>query len=417
MVSPDHLRTKFQESSALFLAVASSFGKVGGDEIDHTPRKKRCLTNSSTSNHTFDPNATANSLILRSVYATAITGDDSSSAENLSKCIISSVACRTETTETVNLIRSGGKVKSVPADTADNLTFKSVDYHENKANTSIGTGTSTFKSTSRNILQLAESVAEEMISASSCAEVDKDRNTIRHDFFCKCCGGLLFPCTINEGMPSTIRVRPLKRSRTRRRRASRYAAKQKVFDEFILQKHRGGGRTFAAGGRDSSSHGHGSSVMEVMDTKVALKAGSAARRVKDGTSKNCVRFRCGGCGQEQVLKGLKHRRETMLGETSTSAGSGSTNLQKTSVGKRHAVDSNERHTPKRNKSTIGMSGNIGSEDFVSLQSFGQSAPTAAQTKLKPLQQYQQQGKKQRKPKPKKPVKRSGLQDFLSSLND
>jgi len=385
MASPDNLRTKFQESAALFLTASACVKKV------MKKGKGNILSSHSNSKNSFDPMLTARSLILRSMYMVPVSANvDDKSPGNDTKCIIPSITCQKIKSETVNLIRSGGNVVSVPAETAEDITHKSL----------LG-----FNEMGNDVLQISSFIAHKMFSTSS-STFDAHRNTVRHDFFCKCCGGSLLPLTIDGGMSSTIRVRSLKRSRTRRRRASRNTAKKHVFDENILQKNKGGGRTFSQGTSSGStvSSSHGSSVMAVMDTKVALKTSSAARRTRDGISKNCVRFKC-GCGQVQSMKGLKRRRGNGL--------DGGTGTRRKSEESDTVHNSTSTHTT-HSESTA--SSNIGGEDFVSLRAYGQSA-AASQTNLKPL--LQQQGRKRKAPraKPKKPGKKSGLQNFLSSLND
>ena len=398
MAAPDsdNLRTLYQESASLFLSACAQ-------------KKKQKATPPAP--QAFDPTimATARSLMLRSMYDTPISSSISSG--NNSKCIVSKSSITTNNSETVNLIRSGGMAVSVPVETGEEEVSRVMEQHDKFRDTIMFADE---MNAEVDVRQLADSIASDMFSTFMSVVSDMHRNTVRHDFFCKSCGGPLLPLPlcIDGGMgmgmtmtTSTIRLKTLKRGKSRRRRASRLAAKKYAFDSNILQKHKGGGRSFShshasAGAGAGMASSHGSAVASVMDTQAALKAGHAARRIRDGISKNCISYKC-GCGHEQSMKGVRRQRGNEV-----------------DMGNKQAKDLNTKQSHPSAKRTGGRT-NVqvvsrdDSEDFMQLS--GSTTNPVPETKLKPLQQ----GKKRKATpaKPKKPAKKSGLSDFLSSLND
>ena len=427
MSSADHLRAMYQQSAAMFLATCAN------QMTDPNIKASKGCTSTATSTtklskKSFDPLAAANSLRLRSMYDTEIMASGIAS-----NCIASSTAA--EKSEIVNLIRSGGDKLSVPAEVGDIEASKSLQIYERQkkllqdqkdAGMSIADAT----------LQLAESIADNMFPGPSSSNMNSLVYAVRHDFHCKGCGNDLLPTpfsTVNGSaqlLSSKIRLKTLKRGKTRRRRASRQAAKKYTYDIHMLQKDKGGGRTFAQGNTNNMhGNGHGQSVASVMNTQEALKKNNAARRINDGMTKNCISYKCCGCGTEQSIKGMKRQRHvqgdegagarkvtnTSLVNTTASARTSSKQLSAT----RATSSFNNRKSLHASKVTT----RFDTDDFLRLgavpvpgQPQAQSQPTSIGTgierKLKPLERPVSTKKR------KAPVKKkSGLQNFLSSLND
>lgn len=139
------------------------------------------------------------------------------------------------------------------------------------------------------------------------------------DFLCRGCGSMLRPGV--DG--TTVRLRRLRRGRTRRRRASRHQAAAKVADAQSL-KHRGGGRQWSTSGATVPSspvplfspgpnsgsadidarYGTASAAAAKVQSSLERKRDHVLRRVGDGTSRHCVVYTCGECGTKLKLKGV-----------------------------------------------------------------------------------------------------------------
>jgi len=352
-----------------------------------------------------------------------------------SNCIASASSTAVEKSQVVNLIRSGGDKSSVPAEVGDIEASKSLQIYETQkkvlqeqkdAGMTIADAT----------LQLAESIADNMFPDPSNSFFNSLVNAVRNDFYCKGCGNDLLPTpfsTVNGNahgngngsaqlLSSKIRLKTLKRGKTRRRRASRQAAKKYTYDIHMLQKHKGGGRTFAQGNTNNTTggHGHGKSVASVMNTQEALKKNNAARRITDGMAKNCISYKCCCCGTEQCIKGMKRQMRPIQGDTGTGTVTNTRVNTTTSTNNNRKQLSATRATSSFNKSlhTSKVTKGSDTDGFLRLGTVPGPGPDQSQSqsrierKLKPLERPMST-KKRKAPAKKK----SGLQNFLSSLND
>jgi len=237
------------------------------------------------------------------------------------------------------------------------------------------------------IAEVAQALPLNLFSPLS---LDADRNTISSDYFCVTCGvSFLFTPQIM----SSIRIRSLKKGKSRRRRASRLKASKLIKDREILQKHRGGGRSFAG---NSVNNSHGGTVMAVENIKLSLKESHEYRRVKDGMSKNCVVYTCGFCGNKYRWKGLCKKRKE---------------LQKNC--KDFYKDSHSPTLRKACTATLLES----NENFLLLSKSKNSPPFKKPKYVDAKQSLDSARKKKKSQKAQVKSKKSALMDFLSSLND
>lgn len=169
-----------------------------------------------------------------------------------------------------------------------------------------------------------------------------------------------------------------------RRRASRYVAKRCNFEGNIMKKQHGGGRTFS-----NTSNSHGAAVSNVMNTLVALKKNHAQHRVYDGLAKNIIVFKCNTCTHEKIIKGAP-----LFGKSKE--GNGGTETIQT--GKSQSSHQEEKNFQTENSIPLQKE-----KDFLSFQ-------LTSATRCLP-------NKPKKKRKKLDTQKKSGLQDFLSSLND
>ena len=373
--SAQTLRSIYQETAALFLqSCASSTGKR--KDIS----KQSCEA------------SIARELILNSMHEADYRAD-----RDDSKCI-SSNDTFIETSQEINIVRSGGSKETVAYDVADQEAVKTFNLYQTQKKL-LGQ-----KSTDISIKEFAKSLADSMFTSK--------RDMIRHDFYCKGCGHNLLPSPfaidVNDSHGcnnAQIRLKTANRGKTRRRRASRQAAKKHTFENLVLQKGKGGGRTFAKGGIKSNntfttSTGHGRAVASVMDTETALRKRQASFRVHDGGCKNYISYKC-ICGTEQNFKGMKPCNFEMKldnqDEMKKTASNNSSKSYTTTTKRKYDNDSTKNE----------------GDDFIRLGSTPDTKQSinASKKKLKPLEK----GPKKKKAKGKQ--KKSGLSDFLSSLND
>lgn len=379
MVSPssENLRNAYRVKAAHFLSLSSI-------QIQKRFSTENCSRNST--NNGFDeftknsmaidasilsslkPSQIAQSLMLRSMYdGEDTTFEDKFDHNNMSNCIVPSHAIAS--TENFNLDRSGAKISSdskkvkAPNALRQHLQFfsKRMSFSEYRD--------------SPTQIRRTERLISNDIGKSKLLNI----NIVGHDFYCSGCGSPLLPCTPSE---IKVKLRTTERSRTKRRRASRLTAKKLELDEIVLQQHRGGVSTFVNQGGNS----HGAAVASVIMTKEAIKKNHAVRRVHDGISKNCVVYACRKCGNEKCMKGLrpsKDSREKRL-----------IKIQPNS---------------KRDKLTTDIP-IVGTNDGIDFVPLGRLVKPQA-NELKSIEQ----GKKRKKSQKKK--RSSGLNDFLSSLND
>ena len=361
-LSSDCLRTLYQESASMFLLSSHVHTSQEFDKSEINPMQS------------------ARSLILRSMYnkyplqpgkpdhATCIL----SNAENVSSL-------------ESNRFRSGAYVTSLTEDAEEKefsiLEQKMEELRECRLTT---------------VEQRAEVFSKHMLNSS---ELKTGSTVIRSDFNCSSCGLPYFPIQGNNCVGSKVQLKRLKRGRTRRRRASRYAAAKYTLDNDILQKHRGGGKAFTS----SINSSHGSAVASVMETNLALKKAHNLRRISDGISKHCIVYKC-SCGHNQSFKGCRRQNNN---EKNTKQESGDR--------KKHLLTTSGKKNYKKkngNENVSQKGANEFDRDFLALTPVAKT-PNSANSSL-----LLSKGKKRRaKPKKAKPSSKSGLHDFLSSLND
>ena len=225
----------------------------------------------------------------------------------------------------------------------------------------------------------------------------------RADYVCMTCGTFLLPqpesnsnytassLTELATNPTTtnckISLQSMKRGRSRRRRASRCRAKE-LHNSSLLTKRVG-------------STNNAQVRTNVMAQKELLKIADSYR-LGDGKSKQCIVVECKFCGSKRKRKGIEISVKNTRKMTEESDAKASSSESK-------------REQSKRNINTIGTQIQDNS-DFISLASFGKSKRQAKKRPVNNATPLLQGGKKKKK-KLEPKGKKSGLMDFLSSLND
>ncbi|KAL7533137.1 hypothetical protein ACHAWF_004358 [Thalassiosira exigua] len=238
------------------------------------------------------------------------------------------------------------------------------------------------------------------------------------DVACTTCGAFLFPVARPAGddtgegdpsdvpaasewmaslrspqssLPGNVRLRPLKRGRTRRRRASRAKAKQ-LRERSLALRRRGGSNVDFQLRRDALA-------------KEEARHVAYSHRMGDGRARNCLAITCNHCGTRKRRKGTEVRGDRKGGE-----------------------ESPRKHPPEARKVTANAAAAESKGDdsgFISLSPLrdrrkgGAKKDSVADAEkrvpgealMSPLM-----GKKKKKKKPEA-KKKGGLMDFLSSLND
>ena len=219
-------------------------------------------------------------------------------------------------------------------------------------------------------------------------------------------------------LPSNIYIRPLKRGRTRRRRASRAKAKELHNRSLSIQR-----------------RGTSNTNMQLQsDTllKERIERVVSSYRLGDGRAKNCLVMKCTYCGTKKKRKGVLVKADTK--------GSNSGKSKKVVGGQ---ADKNAHRKKGSNEETT-SSGRIEKEtknvisqkirentDYISLSSLvgastakkknDRQGDAARKRKLNDAEQLTSPllagKKKKKKRKPAETTKKGGLMDFLSSLND
>lgn len=238
----------------------------------------------------------------------------------------------------------------------------------------------------------------------------------RADYVCMTCGTFLLPqigsnsnhtassLTELATNPTTttttnckISLQSMKRGRSRRRRASRCRAKE-LHNSSLLMKR--AGSTNNAQVRDN-----------VMAQKELLKVADSYR-LGDGKSKQCIIVKCIFCGSKRKRKGIEVSVKSTRRKTEQADAKASSSKSKR---EKETQAHHTRAQSMRNKNTIGTQIQDNS-DFISLASFGKSKQQA--TKKRPVNNATPLlGGKKKKKKQEPKGKKSGLMDFLSSLND
>jgi hypothetical protein len=211
-----------------------------------------------------------------------------------------------------------------------------------------------------------------------------------------------------------IYLRPLKRGRTRRRRASRSKSKEMHDRELSLRRRGGGGgpTTNDASLRDALS-------------KERMRRIAYSYRLGDGRARNCLVMKCTHCGTKKKRKGM---------EVKKSANNGKRKDDDDVARRKKKGDGRSTRRPSEIGMAVGKKADVESRvrdessDFISLEggkllnSKRQQRPDERQgmgkrkhdenSLVSPLLA----GKKKKKKKPEI-AKRGDLMDFLSSLND
>ena len=224
-------------------------------------------------------------------------------------------------------------------------------------------------------------------------------SSTNQEFFCMTCGTLLLPHTNSTNtnhtaasltdlatlklVPSTaqckISLRSMKRGRSRRRRASRYRAKE-LHNASLLMKRVG-------------STNNAQVRMDAKRRKEVLKLADSYR-IGDGKSAHCIVIQCKCCGSKVKRKGIdvtvKHaRRKT----------------EKSDVIRLNSSNNNNKNSVQTQKAGAVERKTVASQiqdntDFISLASFGSANQTKRTTNNTPLLQTGKK-KKKKKQEPKK----------------
>lgn len=367
-MDPNQLRTLYQESASLFLLSSCKSSKS-----QHSK-------NQIIEKHHFDPVQSARSLIFHSMYNRKANNP----GVNDQRCCVVSNGERIQIDNATANHSMYSQVVTLSSDVIDNeFTIMDQIFQEFRE-----------CQLDQSSIQRKAEICSNRIGKN--CTLANGRYMIRSDFHCTSCG---MPYFVKDGGGNelNIRLKSIRRGRTRRRRASRCIATKHTFDNEILQKHaNGGGKSFAKS--NSSSSSHGSKVASFMESKVALKNSHVMRRIRDGTSKHCISYVC-SCGSEASYKGLKR--------FNTGKSDEQFDVDKSSISKKE-----QGKTWNNNNSVSqginGLKRSSDDLDFLPL--------TLDSNKVKQNKTIILSSKKKRRTKPQKGAK-SGLQDFLSSLND
>jgi len=253
---------------------------------------------------------------------------------------------------------------------------------------------------------------------------------------CRYCGLLLMPGMHN----TTVRVRPLRRGSTRRRRSSRNERRHLSMASILVSK--------LDGGKQIPTN-RSNVISKVDDIIKESKYRYNYRRLintKDGEGRNAIVYTCGLCGSKTHFKGITVRRDEFKkakinGKNSLEGNqqveslvksrkimSRSSSLSPHSFTKKDAIQSHPHLAPKiiqRANSQEVCQGIGEDEEFVRLptsipatsNSFA-TAKSSANDKLT-IPDIEQSLKKKKKKKSlgKPQASKSALMNFLSSLND
>ena len=275
------------------------------------------------------------------------------------------------------------------------------------------------------------------------AENDKfGSDPIWSDFVCMTCGTLLFPPPpparpaadavdadgrLPLSMPppllptGDVRLRPLKRGRTRRRRASRSRARQ-LHDRALSLQRRGGG-----GGGGSSNDASRKDAL----SKEMMRRAAYSHRLGDGRARNCYVAKCAHCGTRRKRKGAEVRKDGKRGVGRASAGA----MDDDDAARRRKSGGLTRPPPARRMAgkSNAASRTCDDSDFISLNSIGDGANKFPSKHQHQPEEQKGAGKRNRdengsfvspllmgkkKKKKKKPEleKRGDLMNFLSSFD-
>jgi hypothetical protein len=279
------------------------------------------------------------------------------------------------------------------------------------------------------------------------------------DFVCMTCGTLLFPppppaCTAadavvvvvdddaeDDGLPPSmpllpllptgdVRLRPLKRGRTRRRRASRSKARE-LHDRALFLQRRGGG----GGGNSSNIDASRRDAL----SKERMRLVAYSHRLGDGRARNCIVAKCAHCGTRRKRKGVEVRKDEKMKKEGVKRASVGAVDDDDAARRRKGGGRTRRQPPERMMAgkSKEASRTCDDSDFISLNSIGGDGASTFPSKQHQHRPDERQGAgkrkldekdsfvspllvgKKKKKKTKKPEleKRGDLMNFLSSLND
>ncbi len=269
------------------------------------------------------------------------------------------------------------------------------------------------------------------------------------DCFCMACGTLLLPppeidhgvsnASIVDETPSStttmspqllpvhshISLRPLKRGKTRRRRASRVKAKELHNRTLSLQRRRGGGG-------NNNNNSNIQMIQKEILQKEKIQRMASMYNLGDGRAKNCIVIQCTFCGTKKKRKGMEIQKSNPPPPQSSSPKMGVVHAKNNSDSRKNKME--RRLVVKPTSEKADVSSQIrDNTDFISLDSermssgiavvgMGRDARTRKQGGdvdgqngiVSPLLLL---GKNKKKKKRPETTKTSALMDFLSSLND
>lgn len=244
------------------------------------------------------------------------------------------------------------------------------------------------------------------------------------------------PLTMTTAQPplllplnSHISLRPLKRDRTRRRRASRVKAKELHNRTLSLQRRGGGG----GGGNSNNINSATLQIRNEAIQKEKMQRVASMYNLGDGRAKNCLVIKCTFCGMKKKRKGMEIKKSVVPPPSSSSPKSNGVQRSR----RNETVNAKKKSTqlPPERRGVVDLARkrveDISSQirdntDFISLDSTRGKSGIAVGTDDRKRKQGGDDaiisplllgGKKKKKKKPETPKKGSDLMDFLSSLND
>lgn len=225
---------------------------------------------------------------------------------------------------------------------------------------------------------------------------------------------------------SHISLRPLKRGRTRRRRASRVKAKELHNRTLSLQRRGGGG-----GGNSNNINSTSLQIRNETIQKEKMQRLASMYNLGDGRAKNCIVIKCTFCGMKKKRKGMEIKKSVVSPPPSSSlkssrvqrsSGNETVNAKKMTV----QLPSDRRGVVHLTRKRVeDVSSQIrDNTDFISLGSTRGSGIGAGDARKRKqggddaiISPLLLGGKKKKKKQTETPKKGSDLMDFLSSLND
>lgn len=355
------------------------------------------------------PSTAGECLILRSIYETSrVDALDKAAANKIQSF---KASCITPSSSQKDYV---SRLLTIRGEEGKKALNSTIDYKKPLFQHGLGkegTGTNT-------IPALAEFLTNSMLA---CAE-----STIRRpcstDFFCKTCG---IPFFIIPSQRTRVRLKHLKRSRTRRRRASRLKAAKLRAEKEIMQNHRGGGRSFSSKANvdNSTNSSFGSAIASLAGFEAEVSNRQSMSRVTDSTVKNFISYHCTYCGGESLFKGFEPKRQKRDGKATLK------NQDILPVA-RKTNKTNSANQKRKATSTLAEEKSLNfNGDFLALEATKKLNPAESRKQNRQNEKTSIRrnhvtslslglGKKKgSRPKIKANKKASGLHDFLRSLND